>query len=331
MMAAPSDLPSPLAVPEVAEPRRLLLASALLLATFLSATLSGALQAVEAPRLAGLGEQLRWALGHAAIGLPYAVALLSILVAHEAGHALAARAHRVPASLPYFLPLPLSAVGTLGAVIGLRGEVRSRNALVDIAAAGPLAGLCVAVPVLVLGIHLSAVGPTHPGDLIEGQSLLYLGLKYLVKGELLPSGGRDLQLHPVAFAGWVGLLVTVINLIPIGPLDGGHLAAAAGGAGHDRRSRLVHRALPVVGLVVALAVGLSSRAPGSRAVALGVQAGLPWVFWSVALLGLRRFSGGRWPEPLGQEPLTAGRKFTLALVAVLFVLLFMPWVMREAA
>lgn len=314
-------------------PRRLLLALGLLVLTFASAMLSGATQSHDAPQDGSLLDSARWAIAHPGAGLAYAVALMSILCAHEAGHAVAARLHGVPASLPYFLPLPLSAIGTLGAVIGLRGEVRSRNALVDIAAAGPLAGLAVALPVLAWGIHLSPVGETRPTDLIEGQSLLYLGLKYAVKGELLPWAGRDVQLHPVAFAGWVGLLVTAINLIPVGPLDGGHLAAAAGGPGHDRRSRLVHRTLPLVGAAVVVAVAWSAwrRGAGDHAAWIGVSAGLPWFVWSVALLGLRRLSGGSWPEPIGSEPLTAGRKFVLGLIAVIFVLTFMPWVMREAA
>lgn len=319
--------------PEAAEdgPGRVLLALALLAATFLSATMSGALQSPLAPPGAGLWDTARWALLHPTLGLPYASALLAILVAHEAGHAVAAAVHRVPASLPYFLPLPLSAIGTLGAVIGLRGEVRSRNALVDIAAAGPLCGLAVALPVLAFGLHLSPVGPSRAGDLVEGQSLLYLGLKLLVKGELLPSAGRDVQLHPVAFAGWVGLLVTSINLIPVGPLDGGHLAAAAGGRGHDRRSRAVHRALPLIGLLVAAAVALSLRGSGpGRALSVGAQSGAPWLLWSVALLALRWLGGGTWAEPLGDEPLTPVRKLVLALMALVAVLLFMPWVMREA-
>lgn len=308
--------------------------AALLLATLLSATFSGAVQSVDGAAVERWGSAASAAWHQLASGLPYALALLSILVAHEAGHAIAARIHGVPASLPHFIPLPypLSPVGTLGAVIGLRAEVRSRNALVDIAAAGPLAGLAVALPVLAWGIHLSPVGPSHAGDLLEGQSILYLLLKLAVKGELLPGHGRDLQLHPVAFAGWVGLLVTAINLIPVGPLDGGHLAAAALGAGHDRRSRIVHRLLPVVGLVVmAIISALALRSgAGRRSLALGAQAGMPWIIWSGVLLLLRRLQGGRWHEPVGEEPLTRGRKAVLAVTAVAFVLIFMPWVMREA-
>src|SRR5579883_2520080 len=182
--------------------RRTAVALLLFALTLLSTTFTGAMQ-----HPAGAGRALDALLW----GLWYALPLCLILACHEAGHYLAARHHGVPVSLPYFLPFP-AGLGTLGAIIGLRREVRDRDALFDVAAAGPLAGLAVAVPVLAAGLWLSPVGPVRPGDLIEGQSLLYLGLKYLIKGRLLPGvmGGQlvDVQLHPLAMAGWAGLLVT---------------------------------------------------------------------------------------------------------------------------
>ncbi|MEZ4310251.1 MAG: site-2 protease family protein, partial [Polyangiaceae bacterium] len=133
-------------------------------------------------------------------GWRFAVPLMSILLVHELGHFFAARYHRVPASLPFFIPLPLvSPFGTMGAVIGMRGRIRSRNALLDIGAAGPLAGLIVAIPVIVIGLMTSKVSVPQPDTWQEGQSLLYLFLKRVVIGEIPVD--RDVMLNSVAFAG----------------------------------------------------------------------------------------------------------------------------------
>jgi len=143
-------------------------------------------------------------------GWQFAVPLLAILIAHESGHYIAARLHRVPASLPFFIPLPkLSPFGTMGAIIGMSGRIRSRSALLDIGAAGPLAGMIVALPVLAIGLSLSPVGPSPEHYQQEGQSLLYMLMKRLFAGPI--PDGSDVQLHPTAMAGWAGLLVTMIN------------------------------------------------------------------------------------------------------------------------
>ncbi|MHB1131973.1 MAG: site-2 protease family protein [Chloroflexota bacterium] len=180
-------------------------------------------------------------------GLAFAASLLSILVAHEMGHYLVARRLGVPASLPFFIPLPFSILGTMGAVMQIKAPPRNRRALLALGAAGPLAGLVVALPVLWLGLSLSevrAMGAT-PGGFQEGNSLLYAGLKWLVFGRLLPGGGEDVFLHPVALAGWAGLLVTALNLLPAGQLDGGHIAYALLG----ERARVL-TGLVVVGLAL---------------------------------------------------------------------------------
>ncbi|MGB5812967.1 MAG: site-2 protease family protein [Polyangiales bacterium] len=168
-------------------------------------------------------------------GWVLAVPLMSILLAHEFGHFLAGRYHSVDVSLPYFIPVPF-AVGTLGAIIQIRERIRTRNALLDIGAAGPLAGMAVAVPVLVLGILDSPIAPlpdTH--YLAEGRSVLYAGLVYAIKGPI--PEGHDIMLTPTAFAGWLGLLVTMINLLPFGQLDGGHIGYALLGHTQDKVSR----------------------------------------------------------------------------------------------
>lgn len=163
-------------------------------------------------------------------GVPYAASILGILVAHEAGHFFAARRVGIPSGFPYLIPLPvpLSPFGTLGAVMRINAPPRDRRALLTLAVAGPLAGLVVTIPVLLLGLTLSAVAPfpTSGTWLQEGNSLLYGFLKLLVFGRPLPSATEDVMLHPVAWAGWAGLLVTGLNLLPVGQLDGGHIAYA---------------------------------------------------------------------------------------------------------
>ncbi len=161
-------------------------------------------------------------------GLQFALALLGILVAHEMGHYLVARRFGVPVSPPYLIPLPLSPFGTMGAVIRMKGIPPNRRAMLLTGAAGPLAGLVVCIPILIAGLALSEIRPLPQSGsyIIEGNSLLYAALKYMIHGQWLPSATHDLFMHPLAFAGWAGLLVTGFNLIPAGQLDGGHVIYA---------------------------------------------------------------------------------------------------------
>ena len=169
-----------------------------------------------------------------AVGLPYSIGLLLILGAHELGHYFAARHHRIEVTPPYFIPAPF-ALGTFGAFISMRGLVQDRRALFDVAVAGPLAGLVFAIPALILGLQYSKVtvgdapiGLQHSGVEI-GSSFLMAFLSKLALGPTAAEGHR-LILHPLAFAGWLGLLVTALNLLPIGQLDGGHIAHALFGS-----------------------------------------------------------------------------------------------------
>ncbi|NJP07556.1 MAG: site-2 protease family protein [Chloroflexaceae bacterium] len=235
------------------------------------------------------------------LGLAFSAAILSILLAHELGHFLMARHLRVAVSYPFFIPMPISPLGTMGAVIAMKAPPPDRRALLSIAIAGPLAGLAVAIPVLVLGLSLSEVQSPPPNQtlLLEGNSLLYAAIKVAVFGRFLPDGGLDVMLHPVAFAGWVGLLVTGLNLIPAGQLDGGHILYALVGP----------RIASIVTWVIAVVLlGLGLLWPG-------------WFLWAVLILvfGQRR-------APLLNEltPLTQRQQLVALLGLIIFVLVFTP-------
>ncbi len=155
----------------------------------------------------------------------YAVCIMTILLAHELGHYFMCRKYNVEATLPYFLPMPFPPFGTFGAVIKMRGQIPSKKALFDIGAAGPIGGLIFALPIVVIGLSMSKVAPTnHVGFLSLGEPLLFTALSKIVCAPV--AEGFDIVLHPVAFAGWAGLFVTALNLLPIGQLDGGHIVYA---------------------------------------------------------------------------------------------------------
>ena len=186
--------------------------------------------------VAHVGERDWTSVDHGWSGWTLAAGLLTILVAHELGHYVVARWHGEHPSPPYFLPLPwFNPFGTLGAVLLLDDRERSRDTLLDIGAAGPWAGMLVAIPMTLLGLSLSPVEPlAASGYAQEGQSLVYWGLKHLVLGPI--PDGYDVVMHPLLGGAWAGLYVTFLNLIPIGQLDGGHVAYALLG---PRRQRLL--------------------------------------------------------------------------------------------
>jgi membrane-associated protease RseP (regulator of RpoE activity) len=169
--------------------------------------------------------------GEFATGLPYAIALLGILGVHEMGHYVMGRRHGVAVTLPYFIPVPMG-LGTFGAFIQIKSVIRSRRAVFDIGIAGPLAGLAVAVPVLYFGLQ-QAPPAAVPELGIDSGSSLFLALMYqFVHGGELGAGA--VTLSPVAFAGWIGIFITGLNLLPVGQLDGGHIAYALFGRRHAR-------------------------------------------------------------------------------------------------
>ncbi len=237
-------------------------------------------------------------------GWPFALSLLAILGAHEMGHYLAARVHGVRASWPYFVPFPFNVFGTLGAFILFHEPVPNRRVLLDISVAGPLAGFVVAVPLLFLGLATSEVQPLpqEGAYMVEGNSILYVGAKYLVFGRWLPDGERDVFVNQVAWAGWSGLLLTALNLIPAGQLDGGHIAYALLG---ERARRLYW---PLVSVMVALAL-------------------LNAVWWLLAALVV--LMGKFYAPPLDSvTPLDARRRRWAYVAMAVLVLTFVPLPLR---
>ncbi|HEX2923210.1 MAG TPA: site-2 protease family protein [Chloroflexota bacterium] len=237
-------------------------------------------------------------------GWPFALSLLGILMTHEMGHYLVARWQKIPASLPYFIPMPLSLLGTMGAVIQTNVPSRNRRSLLLLGAAGPLAGMVVALPVLFIGLAGSTVGDFRPlpGSFQEGNSLLYLALKLYQFHMVLPSGNLDVFINSVALAGWAGLLVTGLNLIPAGQLDGGHVAYALLG----RRARWLNW------IVVGVMLALSPLWEG-------------WLLWAGLVLLLGRVHS----VPLDDiTPLGTREKLLAFACLLLFVLVFIPVPLR---
>ncbi len=233
-------------------------------------------------------------------GIAFAAALLLILGVHEMGHYIAARLHRSEVTLPYFIPVPpvIGMLGTFGAFIQIRSPIRNRKALFDIGVAGPLAGLAVALPILIYGLRTSPVVPLQGVVALEGNSLLYWGLKMWIFGRPLPGDGYDVQLNVLAWAGWIGLLVTAFNLLPLGQLDGGHIMYAMLGRAAWRVSE--------IGVFALLLLGL--RWPG-------------WFLWAF----MPMLTGLRHPPPLNDiTPLDPARRAIGWLTWILFLLIFVP-------
>jgi membrane-associated protease RseP (regulator of RpoE activity) len=180
-------------------------------------------------------------------GIPFSFTLLMILAAHEFGHYIMAKKHRIDVTLPYFIPAP-SFIGTFGAFIKMKSPMLDRRMLLDVGAAGPLTGMIVAVPVLLMGLMLSEIKPgVAETGLTLGSSLFFSLMSWIVHGYLPDE--VNLVLHPIAFSGWIGLLVTCMNLLPVGQLDGGHVAYAIFGPRQRIVARIVVAVLVVLGLI----------------------------------------------------------------------------------
>jgi len=259
--------------------------------TFVSTTMAGAGSGGADPLLRDMDSV--WT------GLPFAMTLMAILLFHESGHYFLAKVHGVPATLPYFIPAPGFPMGTLGAFIRMKSPPATRRALFDIGAAGPWAGLLVAIPAVLVGLRLSDVRPLgfDSGGLVLGDSILFSALTRLALGST-PSS-VTIVLHPVALAGWFGLFVTALNLLPVGQLDGGHVVYALFGRWHSWISRLFLLAIAVLGYY-----GFSG-----------------WFVWIILLMII---GVDHPPTHDAQTPLSRRRRIGAWLTVVAFILTFTP-------
>jgi membrane-associated protease RseP (regulator of RpoE activity) len=250
----------------------------------------------------GLGPVILTGLSFYASGLWYSATILAILGCHEMGHYLACRWYRVDATLPFFLPAPLPLTGTLGAFIRIRSRIPSKKALFDIAIAGPIAGFLVAVPALFLGLVMSVTEPVPP-HLVGyelGEPLLFRGAAWLIFGTL--EKGISINMHPMAFAAWFGLLATALNLFPISQLDGGHISHAVFG----RRSTYVTLAM------ILCAIGLTYLS-------------MSWLVWTVLMLVMLLAMGPHHPPTLDEDtPLDSGRVLLAVVALVMLIVCFTP-------
>ncbi|MFA5352949.1 MAG: site-2 protease family protein [Thermodesulfovibrionales bacterium] len=231
-------------------------------------------------------------------GLPFAGTLMTILLFHEFSHYLTSRKHHTRATLPYFIPAP-SIIGTFGAFIRMESPIFTRSALIDIGASGPVMGFIISVIACIIGLSMSDVVSVTPSmeGLSLGDSLLFTFLSRMIIGATPVN--HDILLHPVAFAGWIGLFVTSLNLLPIGQLDGGHVTYAMLGDRHRTVSKLI------VGILAVL----------------GIFFWVGWLVWAVLMLIL----GIKHPPVLYWEaPLDPARRMVGILSLVIFIITFTP-------
>jgi membrane-associated protease RseP (regulator of RpoE activity) len=240
-------------------------------------------------------------------GWAYSATILAILGCHELGHYVACRYYDVDASLPFFLPVPITLTGTLGAFIRIREPIPYKRWLFDIGIAGPIAGFLVAVPALFLGVSMSQVVPLRagPGSLLLGDPLLMKFAAWIFFPSM--TDAQTLVLHPVAFAAWFGLLATALNLFPVGQLDGGHISYAVLG----RRSTYVTVAM------IGVAIVLSYRSAS-------------WIVWTIVVLGMLFAFGVRHPPVLDEDaPLDRTRQALAVVAMIIFALCFTPAPIQE--
>ena len=237
-------------------------------------------------------------IGDILLGIPFSFGIMSILSLHELAHYVAARFHRVKASLPYFIPAP-TLLGTLGAVIVMKSPMPNRESLLDIGIAGPIGSFVLSIIFLIIGLNLStvSVAVVEPGRAALGSSILFSSIADLIKGQL--PDGHHIILHPIAFAGWIGLLVTGLNLIPAGQLDGGHISYALLGRWHAVVAKIAFISLLLLGI-------FTSRI---------------WLFWAFLIL----FMGLGHPPPIDEvTPLDRKRKILAIFGLIMLIISFVP-------
>ena len=264
----------------------------LALATFFTTTFMGALMSGVNP-LESVHNFL--------MGLPFSLSLMAVLGSHELGHYIIAKRRGMKTSLPYFIPFP-SLIGTLGAVIKHRGPIPDRRALFDVGAAGPLTGIVLAIIISAVGISLQIPPlPSEGETLLIGLPPLFIGISLAVKGSI-PE-----VMHPVAFAGWIGLFVTLLNLIPVGQLDGGHVLRAMIG----EKAEKISKTFPLILILIGVVTGYITGYPSSI-----------WIFWGIFTMF---FSLHPHPPPLDDRtPIDRKRIFIGILLFILGILCFTP-------
>ena len=258
----------------------------------------------------GLGEMAAGAMAILAImiaGIPFSLAILTILGCHEMGHYVAARRHGMNVTLPFFIPVPIG-IGTLGAVIRIKSPLIHRRMVMDVGAAGPLAGAVMSIIFLLIGVALSEVGPITPevarlGK--PGNSIFTAAVVTLVHGT--PSPGQGLFFHPFAFAGWIGLLITAINLLPIGQLDGGHVAYALFGPFQRRLATMAFGMLVAFGVI---------------GIFTGFHNGWPYLFFAMFT---RSFMKSAHPPALDTSVKLDARRTVVGIIClILLIVCFVP-------
>ncbi len=230
-------------------------------------------------------------------GVSFSVAILGILLCHEFGHYVVSRKNKVKVSLPYFIPAP-TIIGTMGAVIKSSSPFRNRRQLLEVGVAGPIAGFVVTIIVIIIGLGNSEVVPAveEQMGIYLGDSLLFKFLTWLVVGNI--AEGHTVYLDSVAFAGWVGLFVTMLNLLPIGQLDGGHIGYALFGKAQQLIAKLIW-----VGLIV-----LGFFWPG-------------WFVWALLILLLKTTH----PPTLNDTTPLTKTHFALGIISyIIFIICFIP-------
>jgi membrane-associated protease RseP (regulator of RpoE activity) len=236
-------------------------------------------------------------------GLWYSLTILAILGVHEMGHYVACLRYGVDATRPYFLPAPLPLTGTLGAFIRIKSRIPNKVALFDIGIAGPIAGFVVAVPALFIGLMLSRIDrlPEDQSGLMElGEPLLFRFASWLVWGDV--AEGYSINMHPMAFAAWFGLLATALNLFPIAQLDGGHISYAV----------LGHRSTVLTLIMIGVAIALTFVSQS-------------WIAWTILLVAMIVTMGPRHPPTLDDDQELDSKRLVLAAIAmVILVLCFTP-------
>jgi membrane-associated protease RseP (regulator of RpoE activity) len=237
-------------------------------------------------------------------GFWYSGTLLGILGAHEMGHYLLCRRYNVDATLPYFIPMPpfIFLTGTLGAVIKIREAFPTRRVLFDIGVAGPIAGFVLLVPALFLGMTLSNItpAPTGEGIFYLGEPLLFKFAAYVVFGSV--PDASTINMHPVVFAAWFGMLATALNLLPFGQLDGGHITYAT----------LGRWSTPISIATVATAICMTFFS-------------VSWLVMTVMMLTMLLMFGPRHPRVIYEyEPLGKPRTAVAVFALVMFILCFTP-------